>query len=258
MRTGQILSQLPSLRRYAGFLTGSDEKGDALVTATLEGILAGKIALCADAELRIALFRALHDVWEPPDEISVKSSSGVRHRGDRFEDIVSPIERAVLILTRLEGLFVSEAGYVLRMDVGIAQRRLDWAESKLEHLLDRRILIVEDNILLAMELEELIASLGHRPIGPATTRAEAVNLAMRKRPHLILSDIQLRDGTSGIDAVDRIRHDIDIPVIYLTAFPNQLGDRRHEPDSYVVPKPFSNSLIRSFITNALLRHGVAH
>lgn len=253
MRRGQLLSELPSLRRYASFLTGSDDEGDALVTVMLQGVLSEDIELSTEVELRLALLRALHDVWNPERGASLQTTGVSRRTNADFRNVVSPTERAMLIMTRLEGFFVSEASYALRLDEADAARRLDQAERKLEHQIVRRILIVEDNLLLGMELEEIIASLGHDPIGPATTSVQAVDLAMRNKPHLILSDVQLGDGTSGIDAIDHIRHDIDVPVIYVTAFPNRLQDRRHERDSYVLPKPASGSLIKSFITNALLR-----
>jgi CheY-like chemotaxis protein len=259
MRTAQVLSQLSSLRHYAGLLTGSSEKGDALVTTTLQGIAAGDVALCGDLPLRVALFRSLHDTLhegsEPEKGIPVspapKTTALDREREDTPGGAVSPVERSTLILTRLEGFFASEVAHILRMDVADVQRHLDDAERK--HPLERRILIIEDNALLAIELEELIESLGHRPIGPVATGAQAIDLAKREKPDLILSDVKLRDGTSGIDAVDHIRSDIDIPVIYVTAYMDRVNNRKSDPDIYVLPKPFSNNLIRSFITGALLQ-----
>jgi len=253
MASGTISEQLSALRRYAGFLTGSDADGDTLVTAMLRRVLEGEVTLDAQAGLRIALFRALHDVWVPS---AATDEEGRRGHGT-FPPRMSPLERAALSLVRLEGFFAREAAYVLRMDVGEVERRLDRAERKLENALPRRILIVEDDLVLGMNLQELVASLGHRPIGPIATGGEAVRIAMREKPALILSDIKLRDGISGIEAVREIRHAMDIPVIYVTGFPHRLHDRRLEPASYVVPKPYSDSLMKSFITSTLLRHGLA-
>jgi CheY-like chemotaxis protein len=257
MRTAQVLSQLSSLRHYAGLLTGSSEKGDALVTTTLQGIAAGDVALCGDLPLRVALFRSLHDTLheapEPEKTVSPAPTTAAldRQREGIRRGAVSPVERSTLILTRLEGFFASEVAHILRMDIADVQRHLDDAERK--HPLERRILIIEDNALLAIELEELIESLGHRPIGPVATGAQAIDLARREKPDLILSDVKLRDGTSGIDAVDHIRSDIDIPVIYVTAYMDRVNSRKSDPNIYVLPKPFSNNLIRSFITGALLQ-----
>lgn len=257
LMTGKIVEQLSSLRRYAGLLTGSDEEGDALVTRTLECILLREVEPCLDSDIRLALFRALHEVWVPSDSGAAPDGEKSWENAKNFHRVVSPLERAAVILVHLEGFFVSEAAYVLRMEKADVQRRLDRAESKLRRSFARRILIVEDDLLLAMELEELVRSLGHRSIGPVATRGEAVRLAMQERPALILSDIQLSDGTSGIDAVSEIRHRMNVPVIYVTGFPHRLHDRQLEAASYVVPKPFSDSLMKSFIANALLRHGLA-
>jgi CheY-like chemotaxis protein len=250
---GQILAQIPSLRRYAGCLTGSDREGDALVATVLQRIVDRELALERVATSRIALFRALHRVWVPVDTPpSHGDDDAATGRVASMLRMLPPLERATMILTRLEGFRLAEAGSVLRVPVATARRWLEDAERKLRYVLVRRIMIVEDDALTAMELEQLVTVLGHKPIGPAVTRKEAVDLALREEPDLILSDVCLDDGTSGVDAVREIRHTMHVPVIFLTAFPDHLADRRLIGDSYVIPKPFDDRLVTRFITNALL------
>ena len=64
------------------------------------------------------------------------------------------------------------------------------------------ILIIEDEPLIALDIEDTITSLGHRSVGIAHTHKEAVRLAKEKHPQLVLSDIQLADGSSGMDTID--------------------------------------------------------
>jgi transcriptional regulator with XRE-family HTH domain len=104
---GRILSQIPALRKYGGCLAGSTAEGDALVTRMLEQLLEGELEL-SGGSIRVALFRALHRVWGVVDrqaEVDRPSSSFDR---SRLHELFSPIDRAVLILNRLEGLSLSE------------------------------------------------------------------------------------------------------------------------------------------------------
>jgi response regulator of citrate/malate metabolism len=66
------------------------------------------------------------------------------------------------------------------------------------------VLIIEDEPLISMQLEDLVRSLGHDVCGMAATRTQAREIATRETPGLVLADIQLADGSSGLDAVDDI------------------------------------------------------
>ena len=96
--------------------------------------------------------------------------------------------------------------------------------------------------------------MGHRVIGLAETKTNAVALGLTKRPGVILADIQLRDGSSGLDAVHDILSHLHAPVIFVTAFPERLlSGRRIEP-TYLVTKPFDSEELRLTINKALLLH----
>jgi CheY-like chemotaxis protein len=102
-----------------------------------------------------------------------------------------------------------------------------------------------------MELEEVVKSLGHRVIGVARTHTEAVTLARRKRPGLILADIQLADGTSGLDAVNEMLQSFEAPVIFVTAYPERfLTGVRPEP-AFLVTKPFQPAMVSAIVSQAL-------
>ena len=101
------------------------------------------------------------------------------------------------------------------------------------------VLIIEDETFIAMDLEALVESLGHSVIGVARTHSEAVALAKTEAPGLILADIQLADGSSGLDAVNELLRTFEVPVIFITAFPERFLTGRAAgagvPDRQAVP-----------------------
>lgn len=113
------------------------------------------------------------------------------------------------------------------------------------------VLIIEDEPLISMQLEDLVTSLGHTVCGTAATRTQAQEVVAGRRPGLVLADIQLADGSSGLDAVDDILAMDSVPVIFITAYPERLltGDRP-EP-TYLVTKPFQEQTVRAAISQAL-------
>jgi CheY-like chemotaxis protein len=113
------------------------------------------------------------------------------------------------------------------------------------------VLIIEDEPLISMQLEDLVESLGHEIYGTAATRTQAQEIVANGNPGLVLADIQLADGSSGLDAVDDILAIGSVPVIFITAFPERLltGDRP-EP-TYLVTKPFDERTVRAAISQAL-------
>ena len=78
-----------------------------------------------------------------------------------------------------------------------------------------------------MDIQAVVERLGHRVVGVARTRAQALREAQRTRPGLILADIQLADGSSGLDAVNDILGSFEVPVVFITAYPERLltGDK---------------------------------
>jgi CheY-like chemotaxis protein len=105
--------------------------------------------------------------------------------------------------------------------------------------------------LISMQLEDLVTSLGHEICGTAATRTQAQQVVAERTPGLVLADIQLADGSSGLDAVDDILALGSVPVIFITAYPERLltGDRP-EP-TYLVTKPFQEQTVRAAISQAL-------
>jgi CheY-like chemotaxis protein len=113
-------------------------------------------------------------------------------------------------------------------------------------------MIIEDEAIIAMDIESIVAEMGHRVTGVARTRDEAVKLGKADVPDLILADIQLADNSSGIDAVNDLLRDLgNRPVIFITAFPERLltGDKP-EP-AFLISKPYTVDQVVSAVSQAM-------
>lgn len=230
---------LPALRRYARALTGSQATGDACVQAALEAILSAPDQISDAYPPRIELFRLFHAVWPP-----VLGGSDIRIRQGR----------SALMLTTLEGLRVTEAAIVLQQDVEQILAEIDQARTEIMSELRGRVLIIEDEVIIAMHLQTLVEELGHTVIGIASTHAEAVGLVARDLPDLILADIRLADGSSGIDAVREIQEAHTVPVVFITAFPERLLSGERSEPTYLITKPFLPETVTGTISQALFFH----
>lgn len=121
-----------------------------------------------------------------------------------------------------------------------------------------RILVVEDEGLTAMELQRKLKFWGYDVPTFAFSRREAVKKAEEIKPDLILMDIILKGEGDGIDAVKEIRDNIDVPVIYLTAYSDETTLERAEvtePYGFII-KPFEEKELHESIGKALHKHGI--
>jgi len=253
----QIAKSLPYLRRYARALTGSQSTGDAFVRATLEAALADESLKSSLQGGRVPLYRAFNKVWssaylEVPDvdtDLGERPSPDEGARG-RLKAI-TPLNRQALLLTTLEDFSTDEAGEIMGIEAREVESLVKEAVEEIDRETTTSVLIIEDEPLISMQLEDLVQSLGHEICGTAATRTQAQQVMAEKTPGLVLADIQLADGSSGLDAVDDILAITSVPVIFITAYPERLltGDRP-EP-TYLVTKPFQEQTVRAAISQAL-------
>lgn len=119
-----------------------------------------------------------------------------------------------------------------------------------------RILVVEDEVLIALDLVQRLERLGHSVIGPVETGEDAVQLATVNLPDLVLMDIRLRGPMDGIEAAELIQQRLDLPVIYLTAYADEETVRRAEktiPFGYL-QKPVSDLDLKVAFAMGLAKH----
>lgn len=256
--THALAPHLPYLRRYARALTGSQESGDAYVRAALTALLAGEQVLDTDLSPRVALYKLFHQIWSSPashyDTAPMQVEDNNNPEGRLLA--LSASRRAALLLTAVESFSLDEAGAILGENPEEVERAILDAQRAIETELVSRVLIIEDEPIIALDLENLVSELGHEVVGTAATRDQAVKIAMSSRPGLILADINLGEGGSGIDAVSEILDSFDIPVIFVTAYPEKLLTGERPEPTYLIAKPFLPETVQATVGQALFFHPI--
>jgi CheY-like chemotaxis protein len=256
MSLGQELApHLPFLRRYARALTGSQAHGDNYVRAALEAIVASPEDFPRDVDPRLGLYRTFHAIWSstnvetnPEGSVADDGAEGIAQA--RLSRI-TPLSRQALLLTAMEGFTPEDAGYLIEATPDEVDRLVGEALGEIERQTRAEVLIIEDEPIIAMDIETIVRDLGHTVTGVAVTRDEAVAQALARRPGLVLADIQLADDSSGIDAVKDILAEFTVPVIFITAFPERLLTGERPEPTFLITKPFQRSTVKAAIAQAL-------
>lgn len=245
----QITPLIPYLRRFARVLTGSQESGDAYVVSTIEAIIADSSIYEKGPSPRVALFNTFLKVWNSmPLNGKADTADGLAER--RIETL-TPLARQAFLLTAVEEFSIKDVAMLLGKSEDEVRGLIDQAGREISEQIAAKVMIIEDEPMIALDIETLVTEIGHEVVGIAATRKEANALAKTTAPGIILSDIQLADGSSGIDAVNDILKDRTVPVIFITAFPERLltGDRA-EP-TFLITKPFQPEMVKAVISQAL-------
>lgn len=249
----QIGVHLPYLRRYARALSGSQASGDAYVRALLQAALADEELATEIGKGKVELFAAFTRIWSSiheSDEIEAQAGLHEQAAQSRLAAI-SPVSRQALLLTTLEDFSIGETGRILDIPAAEAEQLVAAAMQEIEEESATDVLIIEDQPLISMQLERVVSDLGHRVTGTAATHSQAVELFTEQPAGLVLADIQLADGSSGIDAVQELLEFGDVPVIFITAYPEKLLTGERPEPTYLITKPFQESAVRAAISQAL-------
>jgi len=243
---------LPFLRRYARALTGSQETGDTYASATLEALVEDASIFDDGLSPKAALFRAFHLIWSSAGSPISSGDTAMSQRAQAHLARLTPNSREALLLHTIEEFRIDEIAAIMQIGETEARDLVERARTEMEDSIAGRVLIIEDEAIIAMDIEGIVSAMGHAVTGIARTRARAVELGNRDRPDLILADIQLADDSSGIDAVNELLETFPAtPVIFITAFPERLltGDRP-EP-AFLISKPYTEEQVRSAVSQAM-------
>jgi CheY-like chemotaxis protein len=245
-----IAPYLPYLRRFARALSGAQASGDAYVVATLQALIDDPTSFPKNVDPRVGLYRTFLKLWSSVAiNKEAEQASGVM--AEQRLASVTPRPRQAFLLRTVEGFGVEDVAQIMQISTGEAENLVKVAGVEIAQQMATDVLIIEDEPIIALDIESLVEELGHRVSGIARTRDEAVELAKKFKPGLVLADIHLADGSSGLDAVDDILKGLDMPVIFITAYPERLltGDRP-EP-AFLITKPFQPDSVRAAISQAL-------
>lgn len=246
-----IAAQLPFLRRYTRALTGSQTRGDKYTVATLEMILKDRSPFENEYSVKVNLFTCFHAIWMTSGQKFVDTDDGLRSRAHGLLANLTANSREALLLRTIEEFSLSQIAVIMGTDVDDVRGLIAAANAELADSFKGRVMIIEDEPIIAADLSAIVSGLGHEVTGIARTHTEAIALGSELSADLILADIQLADNSSGIDAVNDLLEMMDVPVIFITAFPERLltGDRP-EP-AFLISKPFHEAQVQSAVSQAM-------
>jgi CheY-like chemotaxis protein/DNA-directed RNA polymerase specialized sigma24 family protein len=245
-----IIRELPYLRRYARALTGSQEAGDRQVRLGLEKLTKEPQRLEEAGSSRRQIYRLFHRLWDEVGVTTAKQGSEALQLERALTELALP-ERELLVLVSLENFSIAEAAEILSLGIDGATAGFEKAKAALMHLAKVDVLIIEDEAMIALAVGDVVEEMGHVVVGVATRADKAIEMAKETKPKLILADIQLEAGTSGIDAVQEILRTIDVPVIFVTAHPELLLTGETEEPAFLLTKPFEPLALKTVISQAL-------
>jgi DNA-directed RNA polymerase specialized sigma24 family protein len=248
-----ITPYIPFLRRFARSLTGTQQSGDAYVAATLEAILADQSLFNTKLAPRIALYRIFLRTWRavPTNNAVDRTLEGAEAAAVRNLAAIPVASRIAFLLSAVESFKIEEIAQTLECTEAQARDLIDQAGREIAAQIRTKVLIIEDEPLIALDLQYLVEQLGHEVTTIARTHTEAVRAAVKGHPGLILADIQLADGSSGLEAVNEILGSLDAPVIFITAFPERFLTGHAPEPAFLIAKPFSAESVKAIISQAL-------
>jgi len=250
--SSEIEANIPYLRRYARAVTGSRARGDFLAEETLTWVVTGQLSLDAHLSAKVLLFRALQDLWRKNPHQNMEGLNSAEVAAHLHLAKLTPGSREALLLRSFENFTDLEIGEVMRVPPAHAAELISIARLDLAKAITGRVLLIEDEPAIAQEIENIVTAMGHSVIGAATNHRDAVRMAKLDGPDLILSDIQLAENTSGLEAVSEIlAGGADTPVVYVTAYPEQLLTGAQSEPAFLVTKPYSVDQVRSAVSQAM-------
>ena len=244
---------LPYLRRFARALSGSQKSGDAYVVSVLEGLVADPKHFNIENDPRVELFTAFCRMWNSLEVNLAKTEFEPEELNSsaRRLEALTPLPRQAFLLMAMEEFTPAEISHILGKSEADVTALIDQAGREIAEQVATNVLIIEDEPLIAMDIESLVQSLGHQVDGIARTHSEAMSAVKKKQPGLILADIQLADGSSGLDAVNEMLGSFSAPVIFITAYPERLLTGERPEPAFLITKPFQPETVKAVISQAL-------
>jgi DNA-directed RNA polymerase specialized sigma24 family protein len=256
-------AHLPYLRRFARALSGSQVVGDRYALMALEAAVLDPPRVNDSEDAGVWLYRLLLRVWssaagQPRAETDGRQSDSSVEAAKRNLSAMTPLPRAAFLLHWVEGFSIERVAAVLECPVSHVQTLIDQAGREIAEQITSDVLIIEDEPLISMDLEALVKDLGHRVTHVARTHAEAVKAVDEHFPGLVLADVHLADHSSGLDAVNEILGGREVPVVFITAYPERLLTGIRPEPTFLITKPFRSETVKAAISQVLFFNVKAH
>lgn len=237
----------PFLRRYGRALSGCQNTGDTLAAQAKQAARQQTTEICA-ASVRILLFKCLHQAWSELSG-STMSKTAAWHRMTNL----TPNSREVLLLRAIEEFSFIQIGEILGINALATKRLFEIAVAEMPYRNKNRVLIIEDDIMLAMDMSACLSDMGCIVTGVARTAEQAVELAATSPPELIIASLVLADRSSGLDAASRITRDRpDINVVFVTPHPERLLTGDTQEPVFIITKPYFEDQVRSVVSQSFI------
>lgn len=248
-----ISADLPFLRRFARSVTGSQKSGDAYVVSTLEAILADASVFDANLAPRMALYKAFLRILNSVvfNSKSDAAQSAEMEAARRNLEALTPRARQAFLLIAVEEFQPRDAALIMDVSEEALHDLIEEAGRDIAKQMATEVVIIEDEPLIALDLVQLVNDLGHKVVRVARTAEQAIEATRRLKPGLVLADIHLADGSSGLDAVNEILRTVSLPVIFVTAFPQRLLTGTRPEPTFLITKPFQPQNVKAVISQAL-------
>lgn len=249
-----VLEHVPYLRRHARLLCGSQAIGDEYVRVCLELLTEEPERLEGD-DLRVQLFKAFHVIWRSVNETLTKAAPVASiDLGERVEAGLSALpglERHAILLAVVERFTHDQAAEVLGLEADQLRELVTRGRQSLQAQVSANVLVIEDEPVIAEDLARIVEEMGHHVVGTASREDRAVDLARQLKPGLVLADIKLAEEGDGVVAAQTILHNLDVPIVFVTGYPERLLTGHGLEPAFVVSKPFLTETLKVTVAQSL-------
>jgi DNA-directed RNA polymerase specialized sigma24 family protein len=247
-----IAPHLPYLRRFARALAGNQAAGDSYVVAALEILIEDPAQFQADLDPRVALYRVFTRLFNSLD-VNLRPNAEVSPGTtiDQRLEAITPLPRQAFLLRSVEGFNLEETADILDVETETVEDLVDQAGRDISEQMATKVLIIEDEPMIAMDLKGIAEALGHQVTSVARTHSDALVAAKKERPGLVLADIQLADGSSGLEAVNEMLEGFSVPVVFITAYPDRLLTGERPEPAFLITKPYQPDTVKAIVSQAL-------
>lgn len=234
--------QLALLRRYFRAVTADQQAGDRMVAGLAPRLLLGEDTMVGLLAAATRAWRWLHETNRAPP-----------FSARMITEVLSPslsLERQAGVMVDVFGLTTDEAARVLDRDAGEVARLLARGRELRDRPIGGRVLIVDDDPLIARHLMHIASERGANEVASAGSYDEAVGLAAEQRFDLALCDYDLGRGRTGLDVVRTLAAEDDTVCIFVTAYPDEVLSGADNEPSFVITKPFRDEVVAAALSYA--------
>lgn len=246
----QIAEHLPPLRRFARLLSGSQQEGDASVARVLQAIAADP-SIFPQLPPRLGLYQCFLALLTRRHRDGGPQPRLIGDTAARSLAALTPEARQAFLLTAVEAFQRHEAAAIMEVSERRIDQLLEMAGAEIGRQIATDVLIIEDEPLIALDLKDILEGMGHRVAKIVQTHRDALRAATRAQPGLVMADIRLADGSSGLDAVNEMLRSFSVPVVFVTAYPEKLTTGRRPEPTFVIPKPFRAAAVQAIVSQVL-------